>query len=62
MNVLFGRSCLLCGAVGVLRATLRFGAVRTMRACTHALRMPNAKEVFFVGLMGFPPTHPRVKN
>jgi len=37
-----------------------FGAVRTM--LTHALRMPNAKEVFFVGLMGFPPTHPRVKN
>jgi len=29
----------------------------TMRASTHALRMPNAKEVFFMGLTGFPP-HP----
>jgi hypothetical protein len=32
----------------------RFGAVRTM--LTHALRMPNAKEVFFCGFIGF--THP----
>jgi hypothetical protein len=30
----------------------RFGAVRTM--LTHALRMPNAEEVFFMGLMGLP--------
>jgi hypothetical protein len=30
---------------------------RTMRASTHALRMPNAKEVFFMGLLGLP-THP----
>jgi hypothetical protein len=32
---------------------------------THALRMPNAKEVFFMGLMGLPthpPTSERVKN
>jgi len=35
----------------------RFGADRTMRASTHVLRMPNAKEVFFMGLMGLP-THP----
>jgi hypothetical protein len=35
----------------------RFGAGRTMRASTHALRMPNAKEVFFVGVSGLP-THP----
>jgi hypothetical protein len=37
----------------------RFGAIRTMRASsTHALRMPNAKEVFF-GVIGFthPPAH-----
>jgi hypothetical protein len=33
----------------------RFGAVRTM--LTHALRMPNAEEVFFMGLSGLP-THP----
>jgi len=31
--------------------------LRTMRASTHALRMPNAKEVFFMGLLGLP-THP----
>jgi hypothetical protein len=36
----------------------RFGAVRTM--LTHALRMPNAKEVFFVGLLGLP-AHPPPK-
>jgi len=35
----------------------RFGANRTMRASTHALRMPNAKEVFFCGVSGLP-THP----
>jgi hypothetical protein len=31
----------------------------TMRASTHALRMPNAKEVFFCGVFGFthPPAH-----
>jgi len=34
-------------ATGGLR--YRFGAGRTMRASTHALRMPNAKEVFFMG-------------
>jgi len=28
----------------------------TMRASTHALRMPNAKKVFFMGVDGF--THP----
>jgi len=28
----------------------------TMRASTHALRMPNAKEVFFMGILGF--AHP----
>jgi len=36
-----------------------------MRASTHALRMPNAKEVFFVGfsdLPTHPPTSERVKN
>jgi hypothetical protein len=32
----------------------RFGAIRTM--LTHALRMPNAKEVFFMRDVGF--THP----
>jgi hypothetical protein len=37
----------------------RFGAVRTMRAGTHALRMPNAKEVFFfVGFLGLPTRPP----
>jgi hypothetical protein len=41
----------------------RFGAVRTMRASTHALRMPNAKEVFFVGIFGFThPPAPKVKG
>ena len=38
----------------------RFGAVRTM--LTHALRMPNAKEVFFWGFWVYPPTRPRVKE
>jgi len=38
----------------------RFGAIRTM--LTHALRMPNAKEVFFLsGFRVYPPTRPRVK-
>jgi hypothetical protein len=41
---------------------LRFASVlRTMRASTHALRMPNAKEVFFMGLMGLPTHPPTVK-
>jgi hypothetical protein len=26
---------------------------------THALRMPNAKEVFFLGFLSFPPTRPQ---
>jgi len=40
-----------------------YASVRcTMRASTHALRMPNAKEVFFYGVNGvYPPTRPRVK-
>jgi hypothetical protein len=29
---------------------------------THALRMPNAKEVFFWGFWVYPPTRPRVKG
>jgi len=33
-----------------------------MRASTHALRMPNAKEVFFMGLMGLPTHPPTGKN
>jgi hypothetical protein len=34
----------------------------TMRASTHALRMPNAKEVFFMGILGFAhPPAPEVK-
>jgi hypothetical protein len=38
----------------------RFGAVRTM--LTHALRMPNAEEVFFMGLMGLPAHPPAGEN
>jgi len=49
---LFGRSCY---AVGVLRATLSLRCYS--HHATHALRMPNAKEVFFMGVLGLP-THP----
>jgi hypothetical protein len=35
---------------------------RTMRASTHALRMPNAKEVFFMGFMGLPAQPPTSEN
>jgi hypothetical protein len=42
----------------------RFGAVRTL--LTHALRMPNAKEVFFYGVIGLAhlpaPSENEVKN
>jgi len=36
----------------------RFGA---LHHATHALRMPNAKEVFFVGFRVYPPTRPQGK-
>jgi len=59
-QIYFGRSCLLRGAVGVLRATLslRCGS----HHATHALRMPNAKEVFFVGFGFTHPPAPKVKG
>jgi len=40
----------------------RLGAVRTMRAGTHALRIPNAEEVFFMGFSGLPTHPPTGKN
>jgi len=58
-DFIYGRSCLLRFAVGVLRATL------LLRCCAPCWRMPSAcltqKKCFLWGWWVYPPTRPRGK-